>query len=71
MTEAEINNQLELLKLAFVRGVEQAGEITDRVILESTPMLYNKGYQNGFWYGFAAGAVGMTLALVITWMIYS
>jgi hypothetical protein len=25
----------------------------------------------GFWYGFAAGAFGVMLALAITWMIYS
>jgi hypothetical protein len=28
------------------------------------------GRVKGFWYGFAAGAFGVMLALAVTWMIY-
>jgi hypothetical protein len=71
MTELELENQKDLYEAAFARGLQQANEITDRVILESTPMLYNRGYQNGFIAGFAAGAFGVMLSLGVTWWIFS
>jgi hypothetical protein len=71
VNDLELENQTELLRAAFSRGVREAGKIADEVIIKSTPIVYEKGLLCGFWYGFAAGAFGVMLALGITYLIYS
>jgi hypothetical protein len=69
VTEAELENQKGLLKSAF--AFHKRSEFMNQFIEESVRRGYDRGSLRGFWYGFAAGAGGLGLSLVITWMMYS
>ena len=74
MTEAELKSQQDLIESAIAfatnRSFLQAQKASELIVGTVWDSASRVSYNRGFWYGFAAGAFGVMLALAVTWLLY-